>query len=58
MSYDDLSKKYDVKAETIERNHLQAINHIREILGEKPIPITKRVKKVCKVNNLYKRFVK
>lgn len=45
MSYDDLSKKYDVKAETIERNHLQAINHIREILGEKPIPITKRVNK-------------
>lgn len=45
MSYDDLSKKYDVKAETIERNHLQAINHIREILGEKPIPITKKVNK-------------
>lgn len=45
MSYDDLSKKYDVKAETIERNHLQAINHIREILDEKPIPITKRVNK-------------
>lgn len=22
MSYDDLSKKYDVKAETIERNYL------------------------------------
>lgn len=45
MSYVDLSKKYDVKAETIERNHLQAINHIREILGEKPIPITKKVNK-------------
>ncbi|UBH09501.1 hypothetical protein [Macrococcus armenti] len=24
---------------------IQAINHIREILGEKPIPITKRVNK-------------
>lgn len=45
MSYVDLSKKYDVKAETIERNHLQAINHIRKILGEEPIPITKKVNK-------------
>lgn len=45
MTYDDLSKKYDVKAEMIEINHMLSINHIREILIEEPIPITIRVNK-------------